>query len=741
MGNSAIINGTVQAVVFRNEDNGYCVLRLRTLDRVVTAVGTIPDVTPGETLTMEGEWQSHPSYGDQFRAESVERAMPNTADNIYEYLASGAIKGVGAKTAQMIVRHFGPKALEIIEEEPERLTEIRGITERKAAQIGAEFMRKQALRSLMDFLVKNGVRPVAAARLYKVYGEDARAAVAENPYILCDEYFGMDFFEADALALHLGFEGDSPERVEAACLYELRHNQLNGHVFIPREKLALAASQLIGVDPELSKNAIADLEDGGYIISERVAGVDACYPDDMYENERFVAENLLERANMKLFPPKNLDKLVAEAERSCAVEFAPVQREAVRRSAECGVMVLTGGPGTGKTTTVRGILELFDKMGLETLLTAPTGRAAKRLSELTGRDAQTVHRLLGAGAPDAETGKVFKKDASDPLGCDAVILDETSMMDISLMAALLEAMKGRARIILVGDADQLPSVGPGNVFADIIRSGAIETVRLNEIFRQAESSNIVKNAHLINSGTVPELRNGGGDFYFLRRGSDEEVRDTAVSLISQRLPENMGIRAEDIQILSPSRKTSAGTGEINAAAQAILNPQSAEKPEKVSGGKVFRAGDRVMQTRNNYDIVWYKYHTDPDIQPEVGAGIFNGDVGYIEAIEEGRGYALIRFEDKLTPYPFDSLEDLELAYAVTVHKSQGSEYRAVILALPQGVPMLKTRSVLYTAVTRARELLIVVGSGESVAEMVRNDRRQRRYSGLRARLAGEVGDA
>ncbi|MBQ6755801.1 MAG: ATP-dependent RecD-like DNA helicase [Oscillospiraceae bacterium] len=741
MGNSAIINGTVQAVVFRNEDNGYCVLRLRTLDRVVTAVGTIPDVTPGETLTMEGEWQSHPSYGDQFKADAVERTMPNTADNIYEYLSSGAIKGVGAKTAQLIVRRFGARALEVIEETPEKLAEISGITERKAAQISAEFMRKQALRSLMDFLVKNGVRPVAAARLYKVYGEDAKAAVAENPYILCDEYFGMDFFEADALALHLGFEGDSPERVEAACLYELRHNQLNGHVFIPRDKLALASSQLIGVDPELAKNAIADLEDGGYIISESVAGVDACYPDDMYENERFVAENLLERANMKLFPPKNLDKLVIEAERNCSVEFAPVQREAVRKSAECGVMVLTGGPGTGKTTTVRGILELFDSMGLETMLTAPTGRAAKRLSELTGRDAQTVHRLLGAGAPDAETGKVFKKDASDPLDCDAVILDETSMMDISLMAALLEAMKGRARLILVGDADQLPSVGPGNVFADIIRSGAIETVRLNEIFRQAESSSIVKNAHLINSGTVPELRNGGGDFFFLRRGSDDEVRDTVVSLISQRLPENMGIRAEDIQILSPSRKTSAGTGEINAAAQALLNPPSEEKPEKVSGGKVFRAGDRVMQTRNNYDIVWYKYHADPEEQPEVGAGIFNGDVGYIESIEEKRGYAVIRFEDKLTPYPFDSLEDLELAYAVTVHKSQGSEYRAVILALPQGVPMLKTRGVLYTAVTRARELLIVVGSGESFAEMVHNDRRQRRYSGLRARLAGETGNA
>lgn len=739
------INGTVQSVVFQNEENGYTVLRLRTEGRIVTAVGCIPGLTAGEGLTLTGTWTSHPSYGDQFKAEMAERTLPTEADNIYEYLASGVIKGIGAKTAALIVQEFGSHALEIIEDTPEELTKIKGITEKRAREIGEQFLKQAGMRKLMDFLVRYGVKPFAAARLYRMYGDEAKEAVTRNPYILCDEYYGLDFFEADNLALQLGFDGDSPERVEAAVLFELRHNEGNGHVFLPHDKLAAATSQLIGISIERVNEAISDLMDGDYIISEEVAGVEACYLDDMYRDETFVAERLIQMAGWVRGSVKNLDKKVDAAEKRCTVKFAKVQRMAIETAADCGVMVLTGGPGTGKTTTVRGILELFDELHLETLLTAPTGRAAKRLSELTGRDAQTVHRLLGAGMPDGDMGgRAFEKCASDQLKCDAVILDETSMMDISLMAALLDAMPLKARLVMVGDADQLPSVGPGNVFADCIKSGTIPVVRLNEIFRQAQESSIVRNAHNINEGIVPELKNKGGDFYFLQRTEPSRIAETVVGLIGERLPKNMNIPTEDIQVLSPSRKTAAGTGELNLQIQAAVNPPMEGKKEKKVGEHVLRVGDRVMQTRNNYDIVWYKYPDgyspdDPDApNPESGAGIYNGDVGYIEDIDDKKEYVRIRFEDRVTAYPFDMLGELELAYAMTVHKSQGSEYRAVVLAIPKGVTMLKTRGVLYTAVTRARELLIITGSADDVAEMVRNDRRQRRYSGLRARLAGEV---
>ena len=735
------INGTVQSVVFQNEENGYTVLRLRTEGRVVTAVGCIPGVTNGETLTLSGTWTSHPAYGDQFKAEMAERSLPREVDSIYEYLASGVIKGVGARTAQLIVSEFGAKSLEVIEERPEELTRIKGITEKRAREIGELFLKQAGMRRLMDFFVSYGVKPFAAARLYRVYGEDARSVVTENPYILADDYFGLDFFEADAFAISLGFSGDSPERIEAAVLFEMRHNLTNGHVFLPREKLSAATAQLINVGTDAVESAIGDLTDGDYIIEDKIAGVNACYLDYMHRDEVFVAERMRDMASIPRPEPKNLERMVERAEANCTVKFAPIQRQAVEKAAVSGIMVLTGGPGTGKTTTVRGILELFDAMGIETLLTAPTGRAAKRLSELTGRDAQTVHRLLGAGMPDeSREGRVFEKCASDPLKCGAVILDETSMMDINLMSALLEAMPLSARLIMVGDADQLPSVGPGNVFAETIKSGVIPVVRLNEIFRQAEKSDIVKNAHKINSGVLPELKNTGGDFYFLKRADERDAAETVVGLISERLPNKMGIAPGEIQVLSPSRKTGAGTWELNLRIQEAVNPPSKDKKEKPAGNITLRVGDRVMQTRNNYDIVWYKYpegaeRGDPDVRPEAGAGIFNGDVGYIEDIDERREYVLIRFEDRLTPYPFDMLGDLELAYAMTVHKSQGSEYRAVVLALPRGVPMLKTRGVLYTAVTRARELLILVGDQEAPAEMTRNDRRARRYSGLKTRLS------
>ena len=733
---SAVVSGTVNAVVFRNAENGYTVLRLGLGGGDVTCVGCIPGVNVGEGLTVTGTWQSHASYGRQIKVETAQRSLPEGADNIYRYLASGVIKGVGAKTAQLIVQEFGTASLRIIEESPLELTKIKTITEKKALDINRRFLQETGLRRLMDYLVSFGVPPFAAARLYRVYGEEAKAAVMENPYILTDDYFGLDFYQADDLAIKLGMEGDSPQRAEAAVLFELRHNLTNGHVFIPADKLAAVAAQLINVDPGLTEAAVSDLEDGDYIVRQTVAGADACYLDYIYADEVFTANRLLELAATRVPKTRGQDRLIERAAAGCGVEFAPVQRQAIALACENAVMVLTGGPGTGKTTTVRGILALFELMGLETLLAAPTGIAAKRLSELTGRPAQTVHRLLGAGRPEEGQETAFSKDEADPLDCDALILDETSMVDISLMAALLRALPVGARLILVGDADQLPSVGPGNVFGDIIRSEKVPVVRLTEIFRQAASSEIVKNAHRINQGLMPEAENRRGDYFFLRR-QGRAIADTAVELITKRLPENMSIPSDEIQVISPTRKTAAGTGDLNAAIQAALNPQDGTKPEKSLMDRVLRVGDRVMQTRNNYDMAWFKRNEAGEFV-EAGGGIYNGDTGYIEAIDERKEQAVVRFEDRYVPYPFELLGDLELAYAVTVHKSQGSEYRAVILALPEGMPMLKTRSVLYTAFTRARELLVVVGDSEDLAEMVQNDKRQRRYSGLRARLCGQV---
>ena len=750
-----VIEGTVQAIIFQNPENGYTVLRLRVGDESVTAVGTLPGLAPGEGLRLYGSWTTHASFGQQFKAEHAERSLPEGSSAIYEYLAGGAIKGVGPKLARQIVSEFGPRTLEVIETSPEELTKIKGITDKKARDIGERFRQQTGMRRLMEFLADNGVKPIAAARLYRTYGEEAEQVITENPYILADEYFGLDFFAADEFARKLDFTADAPERVEAAIRFEMRHNEGNGHVFLPVDKLTAATAQLISVEPDSVERGLASLVERGDAVAQTVAGVEGLYLADLYEAERHVALRIGEMARRRVDKVQGLQILMERAEYACGITFAKKQREALEAAANGRVMVLTGGPGTGKTTTVRGILGLYDEMGIKTLLTAPTGRAAKRLTELTGREAQTVHRLLGAGMPESGLGTVFEKCVSDMLECDAVILDETSMVDIRLMAALLDAMPPDSRLIMVGDADQLPSVGPGNVFGDVIRSAVVPVIALTDIFRQAKESAIVKNAHMINKGVTPELKNAGGDFFFLRRPDAASVTATVTELISSRLPKNMGVPPEDIQVLAPSRKYAGGARELNAAIQEALNPPSEDKKEKTVGNITFRVGDRVMQTRNNYDIIWVKSSSPEEDKSradavaastqeresetrrhEAGTGIFNGDVGYIEGMDESIAY--IRFDERLVPYPFDQMTDLELAYAVTVHKSQGSEYRAVILALPKCPPGLVNRSLLYTAVTRARELLIAVGGADVFAAMVANDRRQRRYSGLRARLCGEV---
>ena len=726
-----LMEGTVESVIFRNEENGYTVLRLSVGDgEPVTVVGCMPGAAPGEGLAVQGTWGRHSSYGEQFKAEIVERRIPVGEKAIFEYLSSGAIKGVGAATARRLVEEFGSDTFNVLEEHPEQLTKIKGITRKRALQIGEAFRLQMGMRRLLDFLGEHGLPLQLGMPLYRRYGDLALDVIRDNPYLLVDEELGVPFSTADELALAIGLDGEDPQRLEAGILFELTHNLNNGHTFLPVQKLLWATGQLIGVEGAGLTEALDSLEHQGLLTREEVAGEDACYLSSIQEAEEYVAWRLEEMCTRELLPPAHLDRLLETIQADQGITYAPQQREAVALAAERQVMLLTGGPGTGKTTCLRGVLALFDALGLETALAAPTGRAAKRLGELCGVEAATIHRLLETQF-DPGTGRlVFAHDESDPLPVDAVIVDETSMVDIALMRALLSALRGDCRLVLVGDPDQLPSVGPGNLFSDLIRSGRVPMVRLTEIFRQAARSAIVMNAHGVNQGRLPDLHNQSSDFFFLRRKDPVRAADTIVELISQRLPRNMGIPPEQIQVLSPTRKTVAGTAALNRAIQAALNPPAPGKGERRFGESVFRAGDRVMQVRNNYDLMW----RDRDSLTS-GMGIFNGDIGQILAVDNRNELITVDFEGRIVEYSPDMLGELEPAYAITVHKAQGSEYRAVILSVCKGSPMLLTRGVLYTAITRARELLILVGDEEAVAQMTANNRQQRRYSGLRWRLA------
>jgi exodeoxyribonuclease V alpha subunit len=581
--------------------------------------------------------------------------------------------------------------------------------------------------------------------VYKDYGDEALEAVKDNPYLITSELYGAEFFEADAIAIDLGFESDCPERLSAALVFVLIHNLGNGHSFIPRDKLTTAVIELISVGSDVvaeSLDALCECED---IVISQVAGVEGCYLRHMFEAERYTAERLLDMTGgagasgkWKVESGKlgdggyesDLHRVIQGIEREQGIKYAKMQLEALELAVKSDVVALTGGPGTGKTTTVRGILMLFDALGYKTSLCAPTGRAAKRLAELCGREAATIHRLLGASL-DEDGMHMFDHDEDNPLNTDAVIVDESSMIDIMLMSALLRAMRRGCRLIMVGDADQLPSVGPGNMFADVIRSNVIPVIALTEIFRQAEDSGIVKCAHTVNNGLMPDLGVKYPDFFFMRRQTEEQLAETVAELCSKRLPENMGIDPSKIQVLSPTRKRASGTVALNELLQDKLNPRSALKKEKQSGDFLFRTGDKVMQIRNNYDILW----ESPD-KRITGSGVFNGDIGVIKEIDHDKESITVDFEDKLVTYSFDRLPELEPAFAMTVHKSQGSEYHTVILAMTSAASMLLSRGVLYTAMTRAKNMLILVGSPVIMEKMVQNDKRQRRYSGLRARLAG-----
>ncbi len=725
------IEGTVDAVVYQNPENGYTVLRLSIGEgRAVTVVGCIPGAAPGEGLGVRGSWGRHISYGEQFKAETVERRLPAGEKAIFDYLSAGTVRGIGAATARKIVEQFGSDALRILEEHPEQLTAIPGVTRKRALAMGESFRSQMGMRRLLEFLSGHDLPLQLAMPIYRKYGDRALETLRRNPYLLVDEELGVDFAAADALALSLGLEGDDPQRLEAALLFELSHNLSNGHTFLPRHKLLAATGQLIGVEEELLQDGLETLLERGEVIAEKTAKEEAIYLFDLYEAECYCAQRLYEMTGEELLPPENMEGVLRDIQRSQGITYAPQQKEAVRLAATSQVMLLTGGPGTGKTTSLRGVLALFEHMGLETALAAPTGRAAKRLGELCGMEAYTIHRLLETRMDPATGRLAFARNEDDPLKADAVLVDEASMVDITLFRALLAALRGECRLLLVGDPDQLPSVGPGNVLSDLLRSGRIPVVRLTEIFRQAARSAIVRNAHAVNRGEMPELSGRESDFFFLKRRDPQSTAETVVDLVTRRLPERMGIPSDQIQVLSPTRRYTTGTGSLNRMLQEALNPAAEDKGERRFGEFVFRAGDRVMQVHNNYDIVWRERDGS-----ESGMGMFNGDIGRIETVDPRDGTVTVDFEGKVVEYTPDLLGELESAYAVTVHKAQGSEYRAVILSVMDAAPMLLTRGVLYTAITRARELFILVGDEEKVARMVANDRQQRRYSGLRWRLA------
>ena len=728
----SVIEGKIENVVYRNEDNGYTVIEVSVDDNVlITAVGEMPMAFEGECVVLRGGWTYHREFGKQFSFSEFEKTLPKEIDGIIQYLSSRTVKGVGPVTALKIVNRFGTDTFDVLENHPEWLVDISGITMKKASEISKSFKEQTGIRGVMMLCgAYLGVPEIT--RAYKTFGNRTVDIIKENPYVLCGEECGVGFEKADAMARAFGAAEDSDYRLFAGIDYVLSYNaSVNGHTCLPKEKLVLAVTEALGVGRDTVERFLETALDAGDFVSYRADGTEFVMTAEVNSNEDFVAKkiSLLNTVAVKI---SNMDiaALIEKAEMRSGISYEKKQREAIFASLDSGVFVLTGGPGTGKTTVVKALLSIFSSLGMKVALAAPTGRAAKRMSEATSERAKTVHRLLEAERnPHSERGMHFSRNSMNPLDESVVIVDEVSMMDLSLMTALLVAMRPGSRLILIGDSDQLPSVGAGNVLSDLIDSEKIKTVRLSTIFRQAEESLIITNAHRINGGEPPILNVTDSDFFFVRRDYEKDIPETVASLVLDRLPRAYGKDIKDrLQVITPSKKGSGGVEVLNAVLQEKMNPPAKFKREKSAHGIIFREGDKVMQITNDYEIEWERAE-------EMGTGVFNGDIGVVEHIDPQNSKLFVRYDDRLATYGFDILDELDLAYAITVHKSQGSEYPVVLIPMYSCAPMLLTRNLLYTAVTRAKEMVILVGRSDIPAKMVENNREILRYTTLKYRFS------
>ena len=722
-------SGIVENIVYSNEENGYAILDFAIdTNEIVTIVGTLPYVCEGDSLTVYGKWVNNPKYGAQFKVEQYEKIMPADAAAILKYLASGAIKGIGPKTAQRIVEKFGDDTFDVMENHPDWLSDINGISVKKAQDIADDFKKKAGMRASMMFF-RNYFGTTMTVKIYQKWGSKAVDIAKKNPYRLCEDIEGVGFEKADEIAKSLGLEDDSAERVMGGVRYVLGFNAgQNGHTCLPYDKLVGATAMMLGVSEKLVESAIEALLGLEKIACSVYDNVKYVFDRVMYDSERYIADKLVSIDKMCINADiSDIQRYITKEELENGIRYADLQRKAIIEAMSNGVMILTGGPGTGKTTVVRALLKIFKGMGMKVALAAPTGRAAKRLSESTSNEAKTIHRMLEMSY-DSNTF-CFLRDEKNYLDENVIIIDEASMADTPLFCALLKAIKPGARLVVIGDANQLPSVGAGNVLRDIIDSDRFSVVELTEIFRQAKESLIITNAHRINSGEMPVLNVNDNDFFFLPRKSDAEIAYTVVDLCKNRLPKAYGVEASSgIQVISPSRRGAGGIDNLNVQLQSALNPQQKKDVGYSHRNRVFRIGDKVMQTKNNYQIEWEK-------DTQKGLGVFNGDIGEIIELNMRDKYMTIRFDDRSVRYEFNMLDDLEHAYAITVHKSQGSEYPIVIIPAYQAPPMLLTRNLFYTAVTRAQKMVIVVGREDIIKTMVENDRQTMRYTCLCKRLS------
>ncbi|ATD55912.1 SF1B family DNA helicase RecD2 [Clostridium chauvoei] len=729
-----ILNGVIETIVFKSEDTGYVVSKVRVDKELINAVGVVPLLKEGQQVKIKGDWVLHKQFGRQFNINEYEEVLPSSVEGIEKYLSTGIIRGIGPVTAKKIVGKFGEKTLDILDNHIEMLQDIEGIGEKKYKIIYESYLEQKDLKDIIIYFQNNGMTTNQCIKIYKKYSNAAIDVVKENPYVLSDEISGIGFITADRIAKSLGIENTSPFRIQSGIRYVLNQFSAAGNTYMPKEMLIDETSKVLVVDKELVEENIYNASLDGKIKIEKIGEIEGVFLIPYYYCELGVTNKII-TLGIENFRTINTDVEfeIKSFEKKNNIEFAQSQREAIIGAFDNGIEIITGGPGTGKTTIIKAIIEIYENNGMKVLLAAPTGRAAKRMTESTGREAKTIHRLLEMGVSDEENS-FFGKGETSPLEGDVIIIDEASMIDIMLMHSLLKAVKLGTRLIIVGDVDQLPSVGPGNVLKDLIESEFIKVVRLKDIFRQGKESMIVTNAHKINNGEMPETNKKEGDFFFENKQELDDILNTIIDLINRRLPNfnKSWDKLRDMQVLTPTRKGILGVQNLNNKLQEVLNPKSPNKKEKESKEMVFREGDKVMQTKNNYSLKWFRINGDGDNE---GVGVFNGDMGFIEKINESEKTITIIFDDeRRVIYDYIYLDELELAYAITIHKSQGSEFKVIITPAFMGSPFLMNKNLLYTGITRAKELVVVVGIPKALKYMVSNVRSMDRYSSLKERI-------